>query len=55
MGLLVGETGACPLVGGAGPVPLVGRGMCRGGCELSILLGSLSAHGWGCFPTLSVV
>ena len=39
--------------------PLVGRvtskDMCRAGCGLRKFLGSLSADGWGCVPTLLVV
>ena len=42
-----------------GLVPLVGRavsgGVFRGGCELSMTLGSLSADRWGCVPTLLIV
>ena len=38
---------------------LVGRvtsgGVFRGVCELSMILGSLSANGWGCVPVLLVV
>lgn len=52
-------TGACPLVGGVGLVPLVGRAMSRGvfgdGCGLKKTLGSLSADEQGCVPTPLVV
>ena len=38
---------------------LVGRttsgGVLYGVCELSMILGSLSANGWGCVPILLVV
>ena len=44
---------------GLGPVFLVGRAMSGGVfwgvCELSIILGSLSANGWGCVPVFLVV
>ena len=30
-------------------------GVFRGVCELSMILGSLSANGWGCVPVLLVV
>ena len=40
-------------------VPLVGRTLSGdvfwGVCELSMILGSLSANGWGCVPVLLVV
>ena len=56
VGFLVGGTGAGPLVGRAGTYPLVGkavsRGMFRGSWELRMMLGSLSADGWGWVPTL---
>ena len=59
LGFLVGETGACVVVGGAGSCPLVGRtassGVFWGFCELSMTLVSLSANGWGCVPVLLVV
>lgn len=42
-----------------GLVPLMSRTMSRytfrGGCELSMALGTLSADGWGCVPILLVV
>ena len=38
---------------------LVGRtasgGVCWGVCEVIMILGSLSANGWGCVPVLLVV
>ena len=49
----------CPLGGGAGPGPLVGRavswGVSRGGCGLRKSSDSLSAGGWGCIPVRLVV
>ena len=40
-------------------VSLLGRttsgGVFCGGCELIMILGSLSANGWGCVPVLLVV
>ena len=30
-------------------------GVCLGVCELIMILGSLSANGWGCVPVLLVV
>ena len=44
------ELGLVLLVGRA-----VSRGMFRGICALRMTLGSLSANGWGCVPTLLVV
>ena len=59
VGFLVEGTGACVLVGGTGFVFLVGRtvsgGVFWGVCELSMILGSLSANGCGCVPILLVV
>ena len=56
---LVRGTGACPLVGGLGFAPLVGRavsrGVFRGVCVFRKTLGSLSADGWGYVLTLLVV
>ena len=53
------QTGACVLVDEAGLVFLVGRtasgGVFWGVCELSMILGSVSANGWGCVPVLLVV
>ena len=58
-GYLVGGTGACPPVSGAGPCPSDGQGCDKecvlGSYELSMTLGSLSADGWGCVPVLLVV
>ena len=53
------ETGACVLVGGAVPFLSGGQG-CIGAvfwvvCELSMILGSLSAKGWVYVPVLLVV
>ena len=52
-------TGAYVLVGGAGSFFLVGRttsgDVFWGVCELSMILGSLSANGWSCVPVLLVV
>ena len=59
VGFLVEQTGACVLVDEAGLVFLVGRtasgGVFWGVCELSMILGSVSANGWGCVPVLLVV
>ena len=59
VGFLVEGTGACVLMGGLDLVFLVGRAMSGGVfwgvCELSMLLGRLSARGWGCVPVLLVV
>ena len=56
---LVEGTGACVLVGGAGSCLSGGQGRIRccvlGCCELSMILVSLSANGWGCVPVLLVV
>ena len=56
VGFLVEETGACVLVDEAGSFFLVGRttsgGVFWGFCELIMILGSLSANGWGCVPVL---
>ena len=58
VGFLVEGTGSCVLVGGAG-LPFWGAGprpvVCFGVSELSMILGSLSANGWGCVPVLLVV
>ena len=45
VGFLVEGTGACVLVGSDAS----GR-VFWGVCELSMILGSLSANGWGCVP-----
>ena len=59
VGSLVEGTGACVLVDEAGLVFLVGRttsgGVFGGICDLIMILGSLSANGWGCVPVLLVV
>ena len=60
IGFLVGGIGACPLVGGAGSCLSGGqgpvrRGRIRGSCVPRRTLGSLSADGRGCVPTLLVV
>ena len=59
VGFLVERTGACVLVDEAGSVFLVGRtmssGVFWGVCDLLMILGSLSANGWGCVPVLLVV
>ena len=51
-GFLVQMTGACVLVDEAGSCLSGGRtaygGMFLGACELIMILGSLSANGWGC-------
>ena len=56
---LVEGTGACVMVDEAGPCFLVGRtvsgGVFWGVCELIMILGSLSANGWGCVPILLLV
>ena len=59
VGFLVEWTGACVLVDMAGSC-LSGRqnrvgGVFWGVCELSMVLGSLSANGQGCVPVLLVV
>ena len=58
-GFLLGGTGACPLVDGAGSCASGGQGHVRvvfwGVCGLSMTLGCLSADGWGCIPVLLVV
>ena len=51
-GLLVGDTGVCPLVGGTGPFPLMGRAVSRGvfrGNWVQKDFGSLSADGYTIF------
>ena len=56
VGFLVEGTGACVLVD---LVFLVGKivsgGALWGVCDLIVILGSLSANGWACFPVLLVV
>ena len=56
VGFMVEGTGACVLVGGAISCLSDGQGhvwWCV--CELSVILGSLSANRWGCVPVLLVV
>ena len=59
VGFLMEGTGACVLVGGFGSCLSGGRatsgGVLWGVCERSMILGSLSANGWGCAPVLLVV
>ena len=59
VGFLVEGTGAYVLVGGTGSCLSGGRamsgGVFLGVCELSMILGSLSANQWGCVPVLLVV
>ena len=49
-GFLMGRAGTRPLVGGA-----VARGVPNGGCVLRKSLGSQSADGWDCVPTMVIV
>ena len=53
VGFLVEGTGACVLVGGAVSCP--SGGVFWGVCDLIMILGSLSANGWGCVLVLLVV
>ena len=59
VGFLVEGTSACVLVGGAGSCLFGGQGhiggVFCGVCELTVILGSLSANGWGCVPVLLFV
>ena len=59
VGFLVDRTGACVLVGGAGYCVSGGHRhiwLCVWGvCELNIILGSISANGWGSVPLLLIV
>ena len=59
VGFLVEETGACVLVDEVGSCLSVGRTASScvfcGVCEFIMILGSLSANGWGCAPALLVV
>ena len=52
-------TGACVILHGAGSCLSGGRAASDGVfwvvCELSMILSSLSANGWGCVPVLLVV
>ena len=56
---LVEGTGACVLVDEAGSCLFAGRttsgGVFWDVCDLIMILGSLSANGWGCVPVLLVV
>ena len=56
---LVEGSGACVLVDEAGSCLSGGQDHVRwcvlGVCELIVILGSLSANGWGCVPVLLVV
>ena len=58
VGFLLEGAGACVLMGGADLFFLVGRtmssGVFWGVCDLIMILGSLSANGWGCVPVLLV-
>ena len=55
----MGGTDACPLVGRADPIPLVGGALSldeiRVGCVPEGSLGSLFTDGWGCDPTWIIV
>ena len=59
VGFLVEGTGACVLVAEAGSFLCCGRtvsgGVFLGVYELIMILGSLSANGWGCVLVLLVV
>ena len=59
VGFLVEGTGAFVLVEEAGSCLPGGQatygGVFWGVCELIMILGSLSANGWGCVPVLLVV
>ena len=59
VGFLVEGTGACVLMGEAGFCLSGGQHCIRwcvwDVCELIMILGSLSANGWGCVPVLLVV
>ena len=59
VGFLVEGTSACVLVDEAGSFLFAGRitsdGVFWGVCELTMILGSLSASGWGCVPALLAV
>ena len=58
VGFLVEGTSACVLMDKAGSCLSVGRtasaGVFWGVCDLIMILGSLSANGWGCVPVLLV-
>ena len=51
-GFLLGGSGTCSLVGGAGFYACGGQGCARG---LRTTLANLSVDEWGCVPILSVV
>ena len=59
VGFVVEGTGACVLLDEAGSCLSVGRttsgGVFCGTCDLIMILGGLSANGWGCVPLLLVV
>ena len=59
VGFLVEGTGACVLVDEAGSCLSGGLTTSSGlfccVCDLIMILGSLSANGWGCVPVLLVV
>ena len=59
VGFLVEGTGAYVQLGVAGSCLSLGRATSDGVfwcvCELSMILGSLSANGWGCVPVLVVI
>ena len=59
VGFLVDRTGACVLVDEAGSCPsggrTVSRGVFWGVCDVVMILGSLSANGWGCVLVFLVV
>ena len=59
VGFLVEGTGACVLMDEADSCLSGGQDCvrwCFGGvCDLIMILGSLSANGWGCVPVLPVV
>ena len=59
VGFLVEGTGACVLVDEPGSClsggQTVSGGVFWGICERFMILGSLSANGWGCVPVLLVV
>ena len=58
VGFLVEGTGACVLVDEVGSCLSCGQessGVFWSVCEFIMILGSLSANGWGCLPVLIVV
>ena len=58
VGFLMEGTSACVLVGVLDLVSLLDRatsgGVFWGVCQLNMILGNLSANGWGCVPVLLV-